>query len=462
MRNLIERIIKKMEIRSIFKIYKAPSKSIDDVLRPIYILSNIFGLRVFVFPRGQSRPILSFLYSMSLCCLYSAGRFHYVGWINKTNMYKLDGTIFYVVIIINQIVIFVILMMRLYQNEAMKLCTKRINEVDKTLQALNSSALFNCIYKTTIKEIVFTIIYLFLSLLIIIFGMVIIDQFNYKSDVIVYFLLHIYSFMVEFLLVFEFLTFVRCIKSEFQRANELLGDVSVLPVSSIASELVEHKENDGSFSLERTLPVNSRKLFIVAPSLRQTQSQLQIASHKINRSRILLRTIRQIHLELYKVSKNLSNMYGIQISLEIGICVFLSTYMLYYFYVESKKETYNIQKVIFPFMIMVWCCFQYGMKIFIVNYICNKTTKEAEHTNEIIHTFYGNSTDIEIQKEVEIFSLQMMQCRNVYSAFGLYNLNCKHICSVSTTIYDNWICIGIITTYLVIMIQVTDEIKEGS
>ncbi|XP_047343072.1 putative gustatory receptor 28b [Vespa velutina] len=145
-------------------------------------------------------------------------------------------------------------------------------------------------------------------------------------------------------------------------------------------------------------------------------------------------------------------MYGIQISLQIAICIFLNTYMLYYFYVEYKKVTYNIHKVSFQFVLTIWCCLQYGMKIFILNYVCDKTTKEAEHTNEIIHTFYGNSTDIEIQKEVEIFSLQMMQCRNVYSAFGLYNLNCKHICS----------CIGIITTYIVILIQVTDEIKEGS
>ncbi|KAF7407529.1 hypothetical protein HZH66_002066 [Vespula vulgaris] len=92
------------------------------------------------------------------------------------------------------------------------------------------------------------------------------------------------------------------------------------------------------------------------------------------------------------------------------------------------------------------------MKIFAVNYICDKTTKEAEHTSEIIHTFYGNNTDIEIRKEVEIFSLQMMQGNIVYSAFGLYNLNCKHICS----------CIGIITTYMVIMIQVTDSVKTES
>ncbi|KAF7413826.1 hypothetical protein HZH68_002315 [Vespula germanica] len=228
--------------------------------------------------------------------------------------------------------------------------------------------------------------------------------------------------MIEFLLVIEFLTFIRCIKSEFERANELLGDVSVLPISSIASELFEHREADGSFSIEQSLPINSEKLFIVAPLLRQRQTQLQISNHKINRSRMLLRTIRQIHLELWRASKS---------------------------FMEEISDT---QGLILQLIRTLLLCLQHSTKIFAVNYLCDKTTKEAAQTNEIIHTFYGQNTDSEIQKEVEIFSLQMMQRPNVYSAFGLYNLNCKHICS----------CIGIITTYMVIMVQVTDSIKGGS
>ncbi|KAF7413837.1 hypothetical protein HZH68_002326 [Vespula germanica] len=174
---------------------------------------------------------------------------------------------------------------------------------------------------------------------------------------------------------------IKCIKSEFRRANELLSDINVLPISSIALELLEHKEADGSLSLERSLPVDSKKIFIARPSLCQTQSRLQVASHKINRSRRLLRTIRQVHLELYKMSKSYSKMYGIQISLEMAI--------------------------------------------------------SAERTSEIIHTFYGQNTDFEIKKEVEIFSLQMMQCRTAYTAFGLYNFNCKHICSVVYRYHNN-------------------------
>lgn len=84
----------------------------------------------------------------------------------------------------------------------------------------------------------------------------------------------------------------RCIKSEFRRANELLSDENILSISSITLELIEHKRIEDSFSTERSFLVDSKKLFIMTPSLRQTQSRLQIARHKINRIRKLLRTIR--------------------------------------------------------------------------------------------------------------------------------------------------------------------------
>ncbi|KAL2725483.1 gustatory receptor for sugar taste 43a-like [Vespula squamosa] len=230
------------------------------------------------------------------------------------------------------------------------------------------------------------------------------DQTMYKLSIIyLSMFLHIYSFMIEFLLVIEFCTIIRCIKFEFQRANKLLEDSNVQ--CSITKELIEQREPYGSLSIERSLFVCSEQL-LNSPSLRQTQSRLKIARHKINSNKTLLRTIRQIHLELYRVSKRFSNMYGIQISLEIGMCVILVIFVLYRFYAKYRAKTYDINELIFEFINIIFLCLQYTIKIFIINYICDKT-----------------------RNEVEIFSLQMMQCRNPYSAYGLYNLNCKHICS---------------------------------
>ncbi|KAI4479170.1 hypothetical protein M0804_011309 [Polistes exclamans] len=247
---------------------------------------------------------------------------------------------------------------------------------------------------------------------------------------------------------------MKCIKSGFQRANELLGDVEILPISSIASELNDErtKMND-LFINKRLFPINSTKLFITLPSsLHRTQSRLQIVTTKQNKSRTLLRTIRQVHLELFKLSKELSKMYGIQVSLEISMCILFGIFVLYHFYTQYLRQSYDIEKNFVQLILTFLSMIQLAVKIFIINYTCEKTTEEAENTNEILHTFYGQNTNLKIKNEVDIFTLQMMQHRTEYSAYGFFKLNCKYICS----------CIGTVTTYIVIMIQVTDSIKEVS
>ncbi|KAI4479164.1 hypothetical protein M0804_011303 [Polistes exclamans] len=340
--------------------------------------------------------------------------------------------------------------------QSSKICEKRINEIDKTLQTLGSSSYFSNMHKKTIYENTIVFIYTFILTIIIAAGMILHATLNKISIFFVYscVILHLYGSLVQYISMIYFITVVRCIKSEFQRGNELLSDVSILPISSIASEIIDRKETkDGSLYIERSLPVNSEKLFTsVYSSKRQTQFKLQVANYKLKRSKLLLRTIRQVHLELYRISKNFSKMYGIQISLEIAICVLSTTYILYDYYEQYFQEISGIINLPPSFVIMILCSFHYSTRIFMVNYICYSTTNEAERTNEIIHTFYGKSMDEEIKKEVEIFSMQMMQFRNAYSAFGLHNFDCKQICS----------CLGVITTYLVIMIQVADSIRHKS
>lgn len=242
MRNLIQRFRKK-DVRKIFKTNKISSKSMKDVLRPIYILSNIFGLRVFEC-QGHSKPIISFLYTTVLCCLHYVGTFYRGQWNHDTRMYKLDGSITFIIAIIYHIVIFIILIMGLYRSEVSprtvryivynililmiffiklfndfletnnmqesKLCAKKINEIDKTLQALGSPTSFSSIYKRTIMDITIVIVYLLIFFTIIILEQILTNQPLYKSS-IVYFsiFLHMYGFMIEFLLVIEFYTIIR-------------------------------------------------------------------------------------------------------------------------------------------------------------------------------------------------------------------------------------------------------------
>lgn len=120
MRNLIERLRKQENVRDMFrsdKIKYERKKSIRDVLRPIYILGIIFGLRVFEFPRSRSRPILSFLYSMSLFSLYHAGWIYQEEHIYGTGIFNLSRTVTYIISITQQVSVFIILIMGLYQSK---------------------------------------------------------------------------------------------------------------------------------------------------------------------------------------------------------------------------------------------------------------------------------------------------------------------------------------------------------
>lgn len=115
MGNLFERFRKKENVRRISNVEKLNyerSKNMSDILRPIDILSTIFGLRFLGFSRGRFRPIFSFLYSMTLFCLYVVGRFY----LNNNRIIGLHKTIFHMTTIIHHMLIIVILIIGLYRS----------------------------------------------------------------------------------------------------------------------------------------------------------------------------------------------------------------------------------------------------------------------------------------------------------------------------------------------------------
>lgn len=115
MRNLIEIIMKKERDRNARNINK--TKSINDVLRPIYNLSIIFGLRVFGYPRNHTRTILSFIYSTLLYCMYNTLWYYSDRRFYNTKVFNLNATIAHLTYIINDILIFIIPAIGLYRNQ---------------------------------------------------------------------------------------------------------------------------------------------------------------------------------------------------------------------------------------------------------------------------------------------------------------------------------------------------------
>lgn len=116
MRNLFEIFRRKVKVRRISNVEKLKyerSKSMSDILRPIHILSIVFGSRFSKFSCDRCKPIFAFLYSMSLCFLYFLSRFYW----KDDRIIDVHETIFHITTILHVLVIFVILMMGLYRSE---------------------------------------------------------------------------------------------------------------------------------------------------------------------------------------------------------------------------------------------------------------------------------------------------------------------------------------------------------
>ncbi|XP_076621297.1 putative gustatory receptor 28b [Colletes latitarsis] len=170
----------------------------------------------------------------------------------------------------------------------------------------------------------------------------------------------------------------------------------------------------------------------------------------INRNANMMRAVKQIHLELIKISRTMNDFYGIQILLTIFISLLLITCLLYVTYriiwltLPVDQFLQNIGPLLF------WLVF-YMLKVFIMNNECTKTSAEAADTGDLICELYEPSTTKGFRAEIRHFTLQMIQNPLVFTACGFFDMDHTFIQGV----------VGTITTYLVILIQVGDITPHG-
>ncbi|KAF7407526.1 hypothetical protein HZH66_002063 [Vespula vulgaris] len=310
---------------------KSSSKTLKHILRPYQILSCILGIRLLKFPSGWTRLLKDQLWENSV---------------------------------------------------------RRLEEIDRTLQALGSNSRFHKIYVRMIVELIFSAIFFFFLICFDGFYLTISMDSEILKPIMLLLIviIHVYGEIVSSTVAMDFLTMVRCIKSEVERASDLLSDINVLPSTSIAVELIKYKRTKKSCT----------KFIKVLPSSQRINSRLNVSNQEIFRSRRLLQTIRQIHLELYKVSKNLNDLYGIQVAKKF----------------ERTQDIFLQELGSIPYFFFSSIC-----KVVFINYTCDETTQKMEKINEIIYTFYAENTDYIIQEELKMFTLQMAHCQSTYSTF---------------------------------------------
>ncbi|KAI4479085.1 hypothetical protein M0804_011224 [Polistes exclamans] len=391
---------------------KSSSKTLKDILRPYHVLTTIFGLRVLKLPSGKTNIKLNVIYSIILFLFYNAS-WKYVS--SKNRLLNLSNTEYNLMCTLSVIIVIIAMVVGLCKNQQWESSMRSLEEIDKTLQLLGSNSRFHKIYIRTMIEFIFFMTYFFILMCLDVYitNESLNDSNIDKLPTLFFVGFNIYGETVANTVVLEFLTIVRCIKSELERANDLLSDINILPCSSIALELMKYKGKENSL----------KNLINVLPSSRRKNSRTDVNEQILIRSRQLLQTIRQIHLELYKVSKNTSNLYNIQTSIVISLYFFYNTCFFYSLYLTNKNYENSNDILYKEFASIPHFVISTIFKLIFLNYTCDETTQKMEQVNEIMYTFYGESTDNMIQQEVKMFTLQTAHCQSTYIKIKFNELN---------------------------------------
>ncbi|XP_047344318.1 uncharacterized protein LOC124946922 [Vespa velutina] len=259
---------------------------------------------------------------------------------------------------------------------AMKLCTKWINEIDKTLQALDSSGLFNCIYKSTSLSV--AEVFWFSET-------VILSNIDYTTILQLYYT-DLYPVIEMLINDLTFVFWIRYIKIKFGQLNAVLQSMLRTTIDSPQHKRVlrmkDNWEDDSSLSTV-------------------------YGTYKTNENLIKLKRVKQIHLELMKCARIINEAYGLQILISIFTTALFITTMSYNLYVSlNKGDKWIIQLYVY----LTWI-FYFAMMISVKAYICETAIKE-----------------------IRDFMFQLIQNRLNFTVCGFYDLNNTLIYNVIGTI----------------------------
>ncbi|CAL1676300.1 unnamed protein product [Lasius platythorax] len=468
------------------KIFARP-KSLTEAVAPIITLNYLIGLRAFEYPRGQPRPILSLIYLLFLYCLYYSGSMYLdEKYYSNVKLLKLEHFLYSLEYIIVYL-IFVKLLLGWWYTKRFEACYRKIFKIDETLRQLGSAVNYDKIYFIIIGVMVIWFAFSFSTcILMFIIIRAQTDVYRTIGATVVY----LYSLTVSFTTIFEFYIIVKCLQMRFELINQLLYERSaVLSAKEIKLGFFEMKDYAKIMDVEQRkslLPMkilsqccrqvqsgknvflsekqNSVKSLIQShfPSHFQKQFQGELGDRnrfqrhnsimtECQKRKYLLQIIKQVHLELCRVSKTICIIFGIQTACEMGIIIIFFTGSLYNLYIRYIVRRYKItniltQQTAITIMLSIYDI----LKITFLSRVCKHAADKGNKTIEFIYSIYGCSTTSGVQEEIQQFGIQILLNPVRFSVYGISLDN--HVLTMM---------LKFVTTYLVIMIQVSNSLESN-
>ncbi|XP_072744659.1 uncharacterized protein [Anoplolepis gracilipes] len=450
---MTENLIKEQK-KEIMKLFARP-KCLTEAIASVITLNRLMGFRAFEYPRGQSRPVLSLLYLLLLYCLYC--NYSLYALEKEYHMYTITASLellFYKILYyISTFFIFVKLLLGWWYSKRFAACYKKLSEIDETLRQLGSVIKYDRMYFTIIGVMIIWIIFNFAICIIIYMTM------RAHADVhviIIMIAVNSYSVTASAIVIFEFYIFVKCLEMRFDFINRLLREhLTMLSVKEIKLGFFEMQDYTKIMNVEQqcSFPIKilsqwcGQVHFLSHFQKEKLQNRAQKHNSiktKCQKRKYFLQIIKQVHLELCKVSKTVCTILGIQTVCEIGIIIMSLTGHFYSLYI--RYYTHNITDLVLQQIILtIILNFLHILKITILSRVCKHATNKGNETIEIIYSIYGCDAEFDVQEEIQQFDIQMLQSPLKFSAYGISLDN-----SVLTMM------LKVIITYLIIMIQLNN------
>ncbi|KYN28758.1 hypothetical protein ALC57_01721 [Trachymyrmex cornetzi] len=397
------------------KLFERP-KCFSEAIVLVTNFSCLLGLRIFEYPRGHPRPILSLIYFLFVFGIYYGGSFNIEKkYYSNVRLMKLEYFLYKIMSYIVAASVILKMLLGWWHTKKFKICYKKIFKIDETLRQLGLPVNYDRIYFGTIGMMTVWITASFtLSTIAFI-------HLKIRTDIFtsVYIILLVtYSITVNFINIYEFCMFVRCLQIKFKLINQFLCENLI--------NLSTNKIKLGIFELKdyaKIMDVEQRK---------------HIFSSMI-----------QVHLELCKVSKIVCTILGVQVAWEIGSIITYLSGAFYYLLARYVMHQHEIIGVVEQTTLTLSLSLLHIFRAVFMSLICKNAADEGNKTIEIIHAIYGCDADTDMQEEIQQFGIQILQSPVTFSVFGL---TLDH--RVLTMILKS------VTIYVVIMVQVSITLES--
>ncbi|XP_023246961.1 putative gustatory receptor 28a [Copidosoma floridanum] len=398
--------------------------SILNALRPLCLYNGILGLTIFEMPIGIPWPKLSILYAVvrSIIYVYFFWQFRRMSHINYFAIETMITTIR--IIHLSNIFIAVVSTILGFKNyKEVKTFAKKITLADETLEIFGIDPEYKATFDLCMQAI---FIWCFGSCVILSSDLAIAYYyFDDFYDMLVRVLLFQFPLILNLTNELNFYLIIYILGTRFERLNSV--------VQSATSSALQPDDLKNHNKYQNTMKKYINKVTVQPVHYNKNRNNIEF----------VLRIVRQLHLDLCAMSREVNDTFSKQLSLQMAATFLLLTGFGYCTYVVYIDVNYSLAKKIHHFYTLgIWI----AMSIFRIMCVIRVTvnvSEESQKTSQLAHEIQVSRWQKKITDEIHQISLQIMQHPLYFTASGLIVLDFGFVRGF----------VGSVTTYLMILIQ---------